>query len=80
MCAKRKSLDRAFERHDDRLQRSSSSSDPFTYVHRRQILALATKHRMPDMYRLRENVELGGLMAYGVDSPSHVAPRRGVCG
>ncbi len=32
---------------------------------RQQIIALAAKHRMPAMYEWREQVEDGGLMAYG---------------
>ncbi len=32
---------------------------------RRQIVALATKHRLPGMFHAREFVELGGLISYG---------------
>jgi putative ABC transport system substrate-binding protein len=36
-------------------------------VHRRQIVALAATHKLPDIYVARENVEVGGLMSYGVN-------------
>jgi len=36
-------------------------------VHRRRIVALAAKHKLPDIYVARENVEAGGLMSYGVN-------------
>ncbi len=35
--------------------------------HRKQITMLATKHRLPTMYGLLDFVDVGGLMAYGVD-------------
>jgi putative ABC transport system substrate-binding protein len=35
--------------------------------HRRLIAALAAEARLPAVYSNRENVEAGGLMAYGVD-------------
>jgi putative ABC transport system substrate-binding protein len=35
--------------------------------HRAQIVDLAAKSRLPVMYRLREDVEAGGLMFYGVN-------------
>ena len=34
---------------------------------RRRIAALATAARLPTMYGLRELVEEGGLMSYGID-------------
>lgn len=37
------------------------------FQERRRIVALARKHRLPDMYVFPECVELGGLMSYGVD-------------
>ena len=36
-------------------------------VHRARIAELALKGRLPTMYSFRENVEAGGLMAYGVN-------------
>ena len=40
-------------------------SDPFFTGQRRQIPALALKHRLPTMYAQREFVAAGGLMSYG---------------
>ena len=37
--------------------------------HRRQVVELAVKHRLPAMYGFREFVDAGGLMAYGPDLP-----------
>ncbi len=42
-------------------------ADAVFISHRVQIAQLALKHRLPAMYGLREHVEAGGLMAYGVD-------------
>lgn len=42
-------------------------ADPVFISHRVEIAGLASKHRLPSMYGLREHVEAGGLMAYGVD-------------
>lgn len=39
--------------------------DPLIYVNRVRVAELAAKHRLPAMYFFRENVEAGGLMAYG---------------
>ena len=41
--------------------------DVFFYLQRRQIAELTLKHRMPAIFMLREHVESGGLMSYGVD-------------
>ena len=40
-----------------------------TLLHRRQILALAARHKLPDIYVTRESVEAGGLMSYGTNIP-----------
>ncbi len=39
------------------------------FVHRKQIVALAIRHRLPSMFWRREFVDAGGLMAYGPDQP-----------
>jgi ABC-type uncharacterized transport system substrate-binding protein len=39
----------------------------FTTVHRKQIVALATKHRLPAVYPYRFFINEGGLVSYGVD-------------
>jgi putative ABC transport system substrate-binding protein len=40
-------------------------TDPLTFSRRKEILALATKHRLPGMYEVREFVDEGGMMSYG---------------
>ncbi len=39
--------------------------NPLAFANRAQIASLAQKHRLPTMYGRRENVEAGGLIAYG---------------
>ena len=36
-------------------------------IHRRLIIELAEKGRLPAIYPFRQCVEVGGLMAYGID-------------
>jgi putative ABC transport system substrate-binding protein len=43
--------------------------NPLTYANGGLIADLAAKHRLPAMYGFRENVEAGGLMAYGASVP-----------
>jgi len=38
---------------------------PFTNDHRKQIVALATKHRLPAIFEIRGFVDAGGLLSYG---------------
>jgi putative ABC transport system substrate-binding protein len=64
-----RSLD-AFESAFDAVVRLHANSlltfgDPFTSGHRRQIIELAVRHRLPATYLLREFADDGGLMAYG---------------
>jgi len=40
-------------------------TDPFTIIHRRDIIAFANQNDLPAMYGIREFVEDGGLVAYG---------------
>jgi len=40
-------------------------SDGVTDLHRRRLVGLAAKYRLPAIYTERESVEAGGLMAYG---------------
>lgn len=44
-------------------------TDGLMFNHRRQIVDLARRHRLPDVYASREFVEAGGLMSYGVNYP-----------
>jgi putative tryptophan/tyrosine transport system substrate-binding protein len=44
--------------------------DPLTVRYRGPIVELAKKTRLPTMYGFREFVDVGGLMAYGVNIPS----------
>jgi len=39
--------------------------NPLAFANRTQIASLAQKHRLPTMYGRRENVDAGGLIAYG---------------
>jgi putative tryptophan/tyrosine transport system substrate-binding protein len=39
--------------------------EPLFLIRREDIVALAAKHRLPDMYGVREAVDDGGLMSYG---------------
>jgi putative ABC transport system substrate-binding protein len=41
--------------------------DPLTFSQRREIVALASRLRLPAIYGYREFVEAGGLMSYGTD-------------
>jgi putative tryptophan/tyrosine transport system substrate-binding protein len=43
--------------------------DDLTQMHRRIIVDLAAKHRLPAIYASREFVEAGGLITYGVSYP-----------
>jgi putative ABC transport system substrate-binding protein len=49
-------------------------TDSLFLLHRVRLAGLATQHRLPSMYAIRESVEAGGLMSYG---PSLVAAFRG---
>jgi putative ABC transport system substrate-binding protein len=40
---------------------------PYTESHRRRLVELARKNRLPGIYEAREFVDLGGLMSYGVN-------------
>ncbi len=42
--------------------------DPLFFAQRTQIAALAAKSRLPAVYGIREEVEAGGLMAYGASN------------
>jgi putative ABC transport system substrate-binding protein len=40
---------------------------PLIGLNRRKVIDLATKHRLPAIYTLKENPEAGGLMSYGTN-------------
>jgi putative ABC transport system substrate-binding protein len=61
-------LDRAFKQARRGAQAVLVLVDPFTVQHHQQITALAVKHRLPLMSALRDFVDAGALMAYGVNS------------
>jgi putative ABC transport system substrate-binding protein len=42
-------------------------ASPLVETNRKQIIALAAKHRLPAIYHFREYVEDGGLASYGAD-------------
>jgi putative ABC transport system substrate-binding protein len=41
-----------------------ATSDGVTFLHRRALVEVALKHRLPGIYWAREYVEAGGLMTY----------------
>ena len=45
------------------------TADPLHRLHAGRIIEFAARHRLPAMYQLRDHVEAGGLMAYGVSLP-----------
>jgi putative ABC transport system substrate-binding protein len=46
------------------------NADPFLFIRRTQITALAARHAVPAIYYDREFAVSGGLMTYGTDLPS----------
>jgi putative ABC transport system substrate-binding protein len=51
----------------DRADALMVSDEPEHVTYRATIVELAAKGRIPTMYQFREFVEVGGLMAYGID-------------
>lgn len=60
-------LDRAFEQAGRKAQAAIVLPDSTVFAHRKQITALAAKHRLPAIYPNRDYVETGGLITYGPD-------------
>jgi putative ABC transport system substrate-binding protein len=48
--------------------------DPFTFSNRKEIIALAARHRLPAVYQYRHFAVDGGLVSYGID-PAEVFRR-----
>ena len=46
------------------------NADPFFFIRRAQITALAARHAVPAIYYDREFAVSGGLISYGTDLPS----------
>jgi putative tryptophan/tyrosine transport system substrate-binding protein len=46
------------------------ATDPFWWLHRQRIIALAAQSRLPAIYHDREFVTAGGLMSYDVNRPA----------
>lgn len=62
----RDALEPAFERMArDRVDGVWVLPDPLVFTARRQVVALAAKHRLPAVYWQREFVDAGGLVSYG---------------
>jgi putative tryptophan/tyrosine transport system substrate-binding protein len=61
-------LERAFELARRQAQAVIVVPGPFTNEHREEILALAARFQLPDLYGVVENGKLGGFIAYGTDS------------
>jgi putative ABC transport system substrate-binding protein len=53
----------------ERVQALTVPPDGLFLAHRARIIDLAARHRIPAMYGVRELVEAGGLMGYGVNLP-----------
>ena len=45
------------------------TADPLHRLHVGRVIEFAARHRIPAMYQLREHVEAGGLVSYGVSLP-----------
>ena len=48
-----------------------ATADPLIGSHRRWVVDLAARHRLPTMYVFREFAEIGGLISYGLNSREH---------
>ena len=67
-------FDRAFEAMTrERADALFVLQDSMLWLHRQRLADLEAKHRLPTMHNVREHVESGGLMAYGVNLAWHVS-------
>jgi putative ABC transport system substrate-binding protein len=63
-------LERAFEAATQaRAVAAIRMIDPLVFILRKETAALAIKHRLPVIYPTQEDVEAGGLIAYGTNIP-----------
>lgn len=63
-------LEKAFDAAaKDRANAAIRMIDPLVFILRKETAALAAKHRLPLIYPTREDVEAGGLVAYGAHIP-----------
>jgi len=53
----------------DRTDALVALPDSMLWIHRAEIVALARRHRLPDIYAETSYVELGGLLSYATDLP-----------
>ena len=60
-------LDGTFKRARRQAQAMIVLPDPVTVGHRQEVVALATRYRLPTIYWASEYVYSGGLISYGVD-------------
>jgi len=59
-------LDAAFAKLvEQKIEALVVTADPFFNFRRKQVIALAARHKIPAVYQWREFVEDGGLMSYG---------------
>jgi putative ABC transport system substrate-binding protein len=66
----REDIERAFEMASTaRTDAVLVGSDTLTQSNRLLVVELAAKYRLPAMYEVREYVEAGGLISYGVNVP-----------
>ena len=63
----REDIERAFD--EASTTRTFVGSDTLTQANRWLVVELAAKYRLPTIYALREFVDAGGLIAYGVNYP-----------
>ena len=52
--------------------------DPFFFVRRAQLIALAARYAVPTIYPVREFTENGGLMSYGINLSRDLNEQQGV--
>jgi len=62
-------LDRAFKQARKEAQALLFPGGLFTMEHRREVVTLAAKYKLPAVYPLRDYVDAGGLISYGSDTP-----------